>query len=158
MDKGIGIYNIKYKMRVGYKYVTCIYIYMLAVQRIRYLGPPTNKYTQQIHTVKTLPHIAVLHGLNYPRPQTTLKFKRIGYKNNIYNSYDKQIHMRDMGIKLLSWWPTHTVQKLQSYNHSPKLNAIKTHPSCTQHLYQETPLIAPTKWPSIVCRFQSLAY
>ena len=40
VHKEIGIYNIKYMVKLGYKYVTCRYL--VAVHRLNYL-PPTNK-------------------------------------------------------------------------------------------------------------------
>ena len=45
MHKETGIYYIIYMVKLGYKYVKCMYL--VTGHRLNYLGPPTNKYTQK---------------------------------------------------------------------------------------------------------------
>ena len=63
-------------------------------------------------------------------------------------------------IDIWKYWKddnTHTVQRLQAYHHPILSILLNTHMPCSIQLLV-TPLIAPTYWLIMMCRFQSLAY
>ena len=67
--------------------------------------------------------------------------------------------LRDIGILLLIWWLTHTVQRLQPYYQLLQLSATKLTHAAHSIISHETPTIAPTNWQTINdLQIQSLAF
>ena len=69
----------------------------------------------------------------------------------------------DIGVNLFMWWLTHTVQRLQPYNHSLQLSATVLTHVAHSILSHETPTITPMNWLASndmqipICGFQNEA-